>query len=115
MPSTHSSVVAFMTTYIVLVCVGRVPLPRTLQDEGSFSTEDDANIRRVGTVLSVGWAGLVMGSRVYLGHHTIAQVVGGVCFGSVFAAGCFWVYYGGGGVDVIGGMGEELFTRWTGL
>lgn len=92
MPSTHSSAVAFMATYIILACA-RLPLPASLS---WLSTEEESLARRIGPAVAVGWASLVTASRLYLGHHTVPQVLAGIGFGVLFGLGCFslWTVYG---------------------
>lgn len=74
-PSSHSVYMSFFSIYITLLAACRL----------SFST-------RLGKVftMAVPWpfAFLVMYSRIYLGYHTPAQVVGGACFGLIL--GTVW-------------------------
>lgn len=111
-----------MATYIVLACTLEVPLPRVFQPEPLYRKgaeyywreylfSDLESLRMYGVAVSLGWASMIMGSRVYLGHHTIGQVLAGVGFGAGFAAGCFWVYYEAG----LGGMLEQVLSRIPGL
>lgn len=92
MPSTHGSVVAYMAAYIVLAAA-RLPLPPALR---WLSEEEERSVRQIGPVVAVGWASLVTASRLYLGHHTLPQVLGGIVFGVLFGLGCFalWTEYG---------------------
>lgn len=105
MPSTHSSAVAFMATYILLASAG-LPLPRAL---GSISDKQEQILRVGGPALAAIWAVVVTASRVSLGHHTLPQILGGIAFGSTFAVGCYYAYVNGldGPVGVVGARVEE--------
>lgn len=107
MPSTHGSVVAYMATYIVLAAA-RLPLPTSLS---WLSQEDERSVRQIGPAVAVGWATLVTASRLYLGHHTLPQVLGGVVFGVLFGMGCFTLWTACG-LDAYGAMLEQEAVAW---
>lgn len=109
MPSTHSSAVAFMATYIILAC-SRLPLPASLS---WLSADEEGLVRQIGPVAAVGWAGLVTASRLYLGHHTVPQVAAGIGFGVMFGLGCFslWTVYGLDGYGAL--LEREAIALWV--
>lgn len=103
MPSTHSSAVAFMATYIMMAAA-RLHLPPSLE---WLTEEQERMLRSVGPLLAIGWAGLVTGSRLHLGRHTLPQILAGITFGGLFAVGCFMAYICGLD-EVVAGVGEAL-------
>jgi dolichyldiphosphatase len=95
MPSTHSSSISFFGVYLSL-CIARLkPHPRFLPH--LLSRRGDSNdfslpIRALLTAAVLYGAVSVMWSRVRLGHHTPAQVIGGASVGGSLACICFWVW-----------------------
>lgn len=97
-----------MATYI-LIAAARLPLPASL---GWLSEGQESVLRIGGPLLAVVWAGVVTSSRLSLGHHTVAQVLGGIAFGTSFAVGAFtaWRTYG---LEVYGAQAETVIWSWT--
>lgn len=91
MPSTHASAVAYMATYIVMATI-RLHLPASL---GWMTEVQERSMRIAGSGIAVMWAVLVTGSRLYLGWHTLHQILAGVAFGVVFAIASFMAYVDG--------------------
>ncbi|KAE9396060.1 PAP2-domain-containing protein [Gymnopus androsaceus JB14] len=80
MPSTHSATMTYYATYILLASL-YLPIHRTLPQSW---------ITRIGPPLVVlPWATVIALSRIWLGHHTLAQVSVGCTFGFVFALSWF--------------------------
>ena len=74
MPSNHSQLMAFVSTFASMYLVARVRAPR-------FEVAG-------WVILGVVSSGLVAYSRVYLWYHTTEQVLAGLCVGTL--AGAFW-------------------------
>ena len=91
MPSTHASAVAYMATYIVMATI-HLHLPASL---GWLTKAQERRIRIAGSGIAIMWAVLVTGSRLYLGRHTLRQILAGVAFGVVFAIASFMAYVDG--------------------
>ncbi|KIK59909.1 hypothetical protein GYMLUDRAFT_261882 [Collybiopsis luxurians FD-317 M1] len=98
MPSTHSGSVAYYATYITLASL-YLPVHDTLPQ--SWLT------RILPPLVILPMAGLIAVSRVWLGHHTWAQVSVGCSFGLVF--GCSWFYLWTHGLNELGIAVEQLW------
>lgn len=81
MPSSHSQVIAFFTTYIYCTVLH------------SSSSSSMGWLERALVLAAAGISGVsVIWSRVQLGHHTPAQVMVGATIGSVMAYGWYAVW-----------------------
>ncbi|KAF9264696.1 PAP2-domain-containing protein [Marasmius fiardii PR-910] len=96
MPSTHSAVIAFYMTYLLLACT-RLPIHTSLP-QSSLT-------RLIPPLICVPWGVMICVSRVWLGHHNWVQVLVGCGFGVVFSVGWFvaWVR----GVNQYGQIAEH--------
>ncbi|EJD52106.1 hypothetical protein AURDEDRAFT_55881, partial [Auricularia subglabra TFB-10046 SS5] len=80
MPSTHSAAIWFFASYAVLANA-QLPTHPAFPQAPAFRT-----LSTYGLVL---WASVVAGSRLWLGHHTVAQVAVGSAYGMGCAYGWF--------------------------
>ncbi|KAJ6502565.1 phosphatidic acid phosphatase type 2/haloperoxidase [Mycena sanguinolenta] len=80
MPSTHSASIAYFATFIPLACL-YLPLHP--------SVPGGESARIVAPILTLPLAALIGISRVWLGHHTWAQVGAGLTYGVGWAFMCF--------------------------
>ena len=64
------------------------------------------------TLVAIPWAFTVPGSRIWLGHHTIAQVVVGCAFGFTFA--CMWFLLWTHGLSALGKIVEDHIRAYIG-
>lgn len=71
MPSTHSAAIAFYASYITFACWG-LPVHHSLIGVPYI---------RLAPLITTPWALIILASRVWLGHHTWAQVAGGAAYG----------------------------------
>ncbi|KAG6491739.1 lipid phosphate phosphatase gamma-like [Zingiber officinale] len=78
-PSSHSQYMFFFASYFTLLC---------LLNGAGFSSPRS---RRLLGLLPWPAALLTLYSRVYLGYHTIAQVIAGATLGLALGAGWFWI------------------------
>ncbi|XP_074586360.1 lipid phosphate phosphatase gamma-like [Curcuma longa] len=78
-PSSHSQYMFFFASYFTLLC---------LLNGAGFSS---LRSRRLLALLPWPAALLTLYSRVYLGYHTIAQVIAGATLGMALGAGWFWI------------------------
>lgn len=99
MPSTHSSAMIFMATYITLAAM-RLPLHRSLASLAANQPSYEVTLRTIAPPVGAVWAGLVAVSRIWLGHHTKEQVLAGCLVGFLFAWAWFQSYVLG--MNVIG-------------
>ncbi|KZT74977.1 PAP2-domain-containing protein [Daedalea quercina L-15889] len=76
MPSTHSATITFFATYIILSCL-YLPIHPTLPSSPLT--------RVLPIVISIPWAATIVVSRIWLGHHTLPQVIAGCACGLVLA------------------------------
>ncbi|KIP10116.1 hypothetical protein PHLGIDRAFT_273399 [Phlebiopsis gigantea 11061_1 CR5-6] len=87
MPSTHASVITYYAAYTLLACA-YLPLhqqvPRTPW------------IRIIVPSIVVPWATAIAVSRIWLGHHTIPQVLAGTVHGIFFTYIWFSIWVRGG-------------------
>jgi dolichyldiphosphatase len=102
MPSTHSASISFYATYIPLACA-YLPLHGSLVTGSPF-------IRTLTPVVVLPWAATVLASRVWLGHHTWAQVFAGAALGLVF--GALWFEGWTRGVNEYGWMVERALEPY---
>ncbi|KAI0686074.1 phosphatidic acid phosphatase type 2/haloperoxidase [Cytidiella melzeri] len=100
MPSTHSAVVTYYAVYTPLAAY-LLPLHPSLPPAA----------RILGPLVVVPWASAIAVSRVWLGHHTWAQVGAGSSLGVVF--GLMWFRMWVQGINLHGKVLEEtyLFPR----
>ncbi|CAN6581076.1 unnamed protein product [Malus baccata var. baccata] len=77
-PSSHSQYMFFFATYFTLL---------TYKGIGLWDTKNKLAVVFLPWVLAL----LTMYSRVYLGYHTVAQVLAGSAFGVFLGAVWFWV------------------------
>jgi dolichyldiphosphatase len=100
MPSTHSASMGYYAVYISLACY-YLPIHHSLPQ---------SILTRIVPLAIVPWAGVVMSSRVWLAHHTWAQVSAGCAYGSLFAVGVFSLWINGG-MTMYGPSIEYILTR----
>ncbi|KAF8271468.1 hypothetical protein EI94DRAFT_1657560 [Lactarius quietus] len=103
MPSTHSATIIFYGTYVIMACA-TLPLHQSLPESSLF--------RPLTTLVAIPWAFVVPGSRVWLGHHTIAQVVVGCAYGFIFA--CIWFSLWTHGLNALGEIVENHVRAYIG-
>ncbi|KAI5899649.1 PAP2-domain-containing protein [Schizophyllum commune H4-8] len=84
MPSTHSAVVAYFSTYVLLASA-RLPIHPSLPLNPLIT-------RTIPALIIVPWATLVACSRVWLRKHSWIQVVAGCAYGTLFASIAFSVW-----------------------
>ncbi|KAJ2556442.1 hypothetical protein EV175_002001 [Coemansia sp. RSA 1933] len=77
MPSSHSQFMTFFIAYTVVYLEAH--------------TAANAIHKRAVQIGAVGLGLLVMASRVYLGYHTVLQVLAGGLIG--ICSGCFWLWF----------------------
>ena len=100
MPSTHCAAVGYYTTSIFLGCL-YLPTHRTLPS-GLY-------IRILPPLIAFPCAVTIFMSRLWLGHHTIPQVVAGILFGVAFAS--VWFALWTRGLNSWGEHAEEVFNH----
>ncbi|EPT01560.1 hypothetical protein FOMPIDRAFT_56482 [Fomitopsis schrenkii] len=76
MPSTHSATITFFATYIALACL-YLPIHPSLPSRPIT--------RILPIIISIPWAAIIVGSRIWLGHHTVPQVIAGCACGLIMA------------------------------
>ncbi|KAI9445271.1 hypothetical protein H4582DRAFT_1805702 [Lactarius indigo] len=103
MPSTHSATIIFYGTYIPMACAW-LPLHPSLPEGSLFRT--------LVTLVTIPWAFTVPGSRIWLGHHTTAQVVVGCAYGFIFA--CMWFSLWTLGLNSLGKIIEDFVRVYIG-
>ena len=101
MPSTHSATITFFATYITLAALYLPVHP---------AFPNDWRSRVLPPLLVLPCASLIAASRLWLGHHTLAQIVAGVGLGIFMATGWYaaWVH---GGLNEYGRILEDQFIR----
>lgn len=100
MPSTHSATITFFAAYILLAAT-YLPVHHSLPLNSAS--------RVVPVLITFPWAVMIMMSRVWLGHHTWAQVLAGSAYGVVFAS--VWYALWTGGLDEYGKVVEKEFAN----
>lgn len=100
MPSTHCAAVGYYTTSIFLGCL-YLPTHPTLPSGPS--------VRILPPLIAIPCAVMVVMSRLWLGHHTMAQVVAGISYGVAFAS--VWFALWTRGLDSWGEHAEEFFNH----
>ncbi|KAF7322961.1 Galactose oxidase [Mycena chlorophos] len=98
MPSTHSASVSFYAVYISLAAIF-LPLHPSLPATARWFP-----------VIATPWAVVVIASRIWLGHHTIAQVVAGAGWGSFCALVAMRLWRGW--LDEYGRVVETWVNSW---
>ncbi|TFK82873.1 PAP2-domain-containing protein [Polyporus arcularius HHB13444] len=98
MPSTHSAVITYFATYIALACA-KLPIHPSLPDSPALS-------RVLPALVAVPLAATIALSRIWLGHHTWAQVGAGCAYGLLFAP--LWFRMWTGGLNAYGPMLEDM-------
>jgi dolichyldiphosphatase len=104
MPSTHSAAIVFFASYIVFACWS-LPMHHTLLS---------IPVLRLAPLITTPWALNILASRVWLGHHTWAQVAAGAAYG--FAWAVLWLVIWQDGVNEYGAMIENQlapYLRWS--
>ncbi|KAJ7685174.1 hypothetical protein DFH06DRAFT_1157697 [Mycena polygramma] len=104
MPSTHSSTIAFYAAFVQLACI-YLPL------HPSVPAGETARV--LVPIVVLPWAALIAMSRVWLGHHTWAQVAVGCAYGVAFA-GLWFTLWTRAGLNEHGRMVEELLDSLLG-
>ncbi|TCD68091.1 hypothetical protein EIP91_011544 [Steccherinum ochraceum] len=101
MPSTHSAVISYYAVYSLLAAAF---LPTHL------SFEQAEWLRVVAPLIIVPWATTIAISRIWLGHHTVPQVLVGFAHGLVIAPAWFhlWQQYG----NTYGSYVERTYMIW---
>jgi len=100
MPSTHSATITFFATYILLAAT-------YLPVHHSFPLNSTSRV--VPVLITFPWAVMIVMSRVWLGHHTWAQVLAGSAYGVVFAF--VWYALWTGGLNEYGKVVEKEFAN----
>ncbi len=98
MPSTHSAVITYFTTYIALASA-KLPIHPSLPASPALS-------RVLPALVAVPLAATIALSRIWLGHHTWAQVGAGCAYGLLFAP--LWFRMWTGGLNAYGPMLEDM-------
>jgi len=101
MPSTHSAAVSYCAVYIFLGCL-YLPIHPTLPS-GLYT-------RILPPLISFPCVITVFMSRMWLGHHTMPQVVAGISYGVTFAS--MWFALWTRGLNSWGGHAEQNFNDW---
>lgn len=78
MPSTHATSIAFYMGYILTSLLDCQPAPAFVRSRA------DRVLVGAGTAI---WGGAILVSRVYLGYHTVPQVLVGAALGGTAGAG----------------------------
>ena len=105
MPSTHSASMAYFATYIALACA-RLPIHPSLSSSPALS-------RWLPPLIILPTATTIAASRIWLGHHTLPQVVVGLCYGMIFAP--LWLSLWTGGFNEYGPEAERLVHMYIPL
>ncbi|EIN14015.1 hypothetical protein PUNSTDRAFT_95511 [Punctularia strigosozonata HHB-11173 SS5] len=87
MPSTHSATISYYATFILLACAHSAIHP---------TLPAHPLTRIIPPLIVLPWALAIAASRVWLGHHTGAQVGVGCAYGVAWAAAWYhwWTHYG---------------------
>ncbi|KAJ4487974.1 phosphatidic acid phosphatase type 2/haloperoxidase [Lentinula aciculospora] len=104
MPSTHSTIITYYATYVFLASL-YLPIHHTLPQ--SWTT------RILPPLIVLPWAALIALSRIWLGHHTLAQVSAGCTFGFGFA--WLWFYMWTNGLNEYGVEAERMWQSHLAL
>ena len=101
MPSTHSATISYYATYFPLACI---------YDNSDAFLPTQSVWRVVAPCVVVIWATLIAISRVWLDHHTQAQVAVGCLYGISFAY--LWFTLWTNGLDEYGRFCDEAFHSY---
>ena len=101
MPSTHSAAVGYYATSIFLGCL-YLPIHPTLPS--------GLSARILPPLIAFPCGVTIIMSRLWEGHHTIAQVVAGISYGVAFAS--VWFALWTRGLNSWGEHAEEIFNHW---
>ncbi|KJA27178.1 hypothetical protein HYPSUDRAFT_35765 [Hypholoma sublateritium FD-334 SS-4] len=104
MPSTHSATISYFATYILLAST-------YLRVHPSLGPPSGAVWRILPPLICLPWAGSIMMSRVWLGHHTWPQVFAGASYGIAMASICFALWTGGW--NDVGEKAEKIVNAWV--
>lgn len=104
MPSTHSATISYFATYILLAST-------YLQVHPSLGPPSGAMWRILPPLTCLLWAGSIMMSRVWLGHHTWPQVFAGASYGIAMAS--IWFALWTGGWNDVGQKAEDIVNAWV--
>lgn len=100
MPSTHAATISYYAAYILLGCL-YLPIHPTLPS-GLYT-------RILPPLITIPFATTIVMSRVWLGHHTMPQVVAGASYGVAFAF--VWFALWTRGLNSWGAHVEQIFNR----
>ncbi|KAJ4000801.1 DnaJ domain-containing protein [Lentinula boryana] len=98
MPSTHSTTITYYATYTLLASI-YLPIHHTLPQSWMS--------RILPPLIVLPWATVIALSRIWLGHHTLAQVSVGCSFGFAFA--WLWFYMWTNGLNKYGVDAEQMW------
>ncbi|KAJ3725973.1 phosphatidic acid phosphatase type 2/haloperoxidase [Lentinula raphanica] len=98
MPSTHSTTSTFYATYILLAAV-YLPIHQSLPQ--------NSMTRVLSLLIALPWATMIALSRLWLGHHTPAQVSVGCTLGFCFA--WLWFHFWASGLNEYGFRVEQFW------
>ena len=101
MPSTHSATVSHYAASILLGCL-YLPIHPTLPS--------GLSVRILPPLIAFPCAVTIVMSRLWLGHHTMSQVVAGISYGVTFAL--VWFALWTRGFNSWGEHAEENFHHW---
>ncbi|KAF9515957.1 hypothetical protein BS47DRAFT_1341553, partial [Hydnum rufescens UP504] len=89
MPSTHGSAVACASVLISSVVL-RTPLYPWIALYVSEDWEPVCRALVPFVVFPIAW--VICATRIWKGHHTVRQVIGGFAFGTIYGLTCFEAY-----------------------
>jgi len=101
MPSTHSATVGYYATSIFLGCL-YLPIHPTLPS--------GLSVRILPPLIAFPCAVTIVLSRLWLGHHTMPQVVVGISYGVAFTS--VWFALWTRGLNRWGAHAEDIFNDW---
>ncbi|KAJ3733017.1 hypothetical protein DFJ43DRAFT_272771 [Lentinula guzmanii] len=101
MPSTHSTTSTYYATYILLAAL-YLPIHQSLPQTSTT--------RILSLLIVLPWATMIALSRLWLGHHTLAQILVGCALGFGFA--CLWFFIWVSGLN---GYGVKAEQSWRSL
>jgi membrane-associated phospholipid phosphatase len=87
MPSTHSSVSACMSILVSSAAL-RMPLHPRFSVSEAYEPAFRILVPFVVTPLML----VICATRIWKGHHSVRQVVGGIIFGTIYGLACFETY-----------------------
>ena len=99
MPSTHAATTSYYAASIILGCL-YLPIHPTLPS--------GLSVRILPPLIAFPCAVTIVMSRLWLGHHTTAQIVAGISYGVAFAS--VWFALWTRGLNSWGEQAEEIFN-----